>query len=242
MKKYFSPPRSYKSIFTFTVIALFGGAMAYTAINYSEYFPNGSQVVQSQLNGWTTPIGWASKDVETPEGCRKITSTQWVAMLIPTRTLAEWNAFKNALPSGVSIWACANPINGVCGSGINGCFSTSTLCSIGTPTWLTGVNTGTASWTCQWSDGWNSVSCSGKVVPDNYVAGGYGFSCQPVECSSFWTYTQFTPSTWVWTQTTYSSCFTNQVRTENYSWNGTNWTFLNSNTTGGQPRVCVEVC
>ena len=28
----------------------------YATINYAELFPNGSTVVQSQVNGWTTPI------------------------------------------------------------------------------------------------------------------------------------------------------------------------------------------
>ena len=56
---------------TKTIVSIFllliGGTIAYTAINYSEYFPNGSQVAQSQLNGWTTPTGGASKDIDTPE-------------------------------------------------------------------------------------------------------------------------------------------------------------------------------
>jgi hypothetical protein len=28
----------------------------YATINYAELFPNGSTVVQSQVNGWTTPL------------------------------------------------------------------------------------------------------------------------------------------------------------------------------------------
>ena len=41
--------------------------IVFAAINYSEYFPNGSTVLQSESNGWATPISGASKEIMTPE-------------------------------------------------------------------------------------------------------------------------------------------------------------------------------
>ena len=72
------------------------------AVNYSEYFPNWSTALQSQSNGWATPVS-SSKEIMTPEWCRKITSSQSSQKLIPTRTMNEWVSFRDHIPSGITI-------------------------------------------------------------------------------------------------------------------------------------------
>ncbi len=84
-----------------------GGGIAYGVVNYSEYFPNGSSILQSQSNWWTTPTGGWPKEIMTPEWCRKITSTNWAIMFAPTRTMTEWVSFRDHLPSGVNISGCS---------------------------------------------------------------------------------------------------------------------------------------
>ncbi len=75
------------------------------AVNYSEYFPNWSAVLQSQSNGWATPVS-SSKEIMTPEWCRNITSSQSSQKLIPTRTMNEWVSFRDHIPSGITINIC----------------------------------------------------------------------------------------------------------------------------------------
>ena len=47
-------------------------------------------------------------DIFTPEYCKEITVAPWIYdMFIPTRTLAEWNSFKNANLSRVTLNSCS---------------------------------------------------------------------------------------------------------------------------------------
>ncbi len=131
---------SFQKIFIVFFVVLLLSSWVYGAINYSEFFLNGSTVIQSQSNGWTTPVNSASKEIMTPEWCKRITSVQWQIMFIPTKTIAEWNSFKSGIPVGVIISECY------------------------TYSWLSGWW-----WTCSWETGvWNyggwwdcSVSCGG---------------------------------------------------------------------------------
>jgi hypothetical protein len=127
--------------------------VVYATINYSECFPNGCTLFQSLTNGWVTPTSSTSKEIMTPEGCKKVTG--WATTnryFIPTKTLAEWNSFKNHLPWGSSITEC--PISGVCGGSSNSC-------SVGTPSgynpWSCG---GSETWTCLGQYGGTNASCS----------------------------------------------------------------------------------
>lgn len=101
MKKY-----HISRIFLISLWSILGSGAIYATINYSELFPNSSTVVQSQTNGWTSPLSWASKEVMTPEWCKKITSSLWYSYHIPTGSTAEWTSFRDNLPSGVSIASC----------------------------------------------------------------------------------------------------------------------------------------
>jgi hypothetical protein len=127
--------------------------VVYATINYSECFPNGCTLFQSLTNGWVTPISSTSKEIMTPQGCKKVTA--WATTkryFIPTRTLTEWNSFKNNSPWGASITEC--PINGVCSWSAN-------TCSVGTPSgynpWSCG---GSQTWTCLGQYGGMSDFCS----------------------------------------------------------------------------------
>lgn len=90
-------------------LLLFAWSGIYAAINYSEYFPNGSTVLQSQANGWTAPGGGAAKDIATPDWCQTVTSTLGGTIFVPTGTAGEWNAFKANKPAGVSVANCYVP-------------------------------------------------------------------------------------------------------------------------------------
>jgi hypothetical protein len=96
----------YRVIFSSFFIILLISSGVYSAINYSEYFPNGSTVVQSQSNGWTSPVNWNTKEIMTSEWCKKITSSQGQMIFIPTKTINEWNSFKNSVAYTVSISEC----------------------------------------------------------------------------------------------------------------------------------------
>jgi len=121
--------------------------VTYAVINYSECFPSGCSLYQSQTNGWASPKTTTTKEIMTPEGCRKITRTTAVTdtYFIPTKTLAEWVSFRDNPPSGVSIGTCG--INGVCGASKG-------TCSAGT---LSNYNPGScggyATWKCSGSNG-----------------------------------------------------------------------------------------
>lgn len=79
----------------------------HAAINYYEYFPNVSSLYQSQRNWWTTPVWSQSKEIMTPEWCKKITG--WYTdtkYFTPTQTWEEWNSFKRFPPAGTTIGEC----------------------------------------------------------------------------------------------------------------------------------------
>ncbi len=127
----------------------------YATINYSEYFPNWLVILQSQSDGWTTPISNNTKEIDTPEWCRSITSTQGTTMLIPTRTLAEWVSFRDHIPSGVSVNMCVLPsMNWVCST-------TPNICNVWSPSGYSAWSCGwSQTWTCNGSNGWSNGSCS----------------------------------------------------------------------------------
>lgn len=51
-----------------------------------------------------------SKDVITPEGCRKISGVSVTKdYFVPTKTTTEWNAFKANIPTGITIGSCSIP-------------------------------------------------------------------------------------------------------------------------------------
>lgn len=107
-------------------------------IHYTEPLPAAGRL-QSQLNGWTTPPSYRTKDIITPEyipeyvgsttpqGCKRIrTGAVPHIYFIPTRSLPEWTSFKNFLPHpSITIQNC--PVDAVCGASGN-------TCQAGTPT------------------------------------------------------------------------------------------------------------
>lgn len=107
-------------------------------IHYTEPLPAAGRL-QSQLNGWTTPPSYRTKDIITPEyipeyvgsttpqGCKRIrTGTVPHIYFIPTRSLPEWTSFKGFLPHpSITIQNC--PVDAVCGASGN-------TCQAGTPT------------------------------------------------------------------------------------------------------------
>lgn len=83
------------------------GILTTFAINYNEYFPNGSTIYQNSNSGWVTPVSGASKEIITPEWCKKITGNWASKMFIPTRNSTEWNAFKtSAAGNNITISEC----------------------------------------------------------------------------------------------------------------------------------------
>lgn len=124
---------------TLSMIGILGTlSVLYAAINYSEYFPNGSSTLQSLSNGWTTPVSNNTKEIDTPEWCRRVTSTQGTAMFIPTRTLAEWVSFRDHLPSGMSIATCTiAPITGTYIGGGLYCYPDDRIPDQACPSWAT---------------------------------------------------------------------------------------------------------
>lgn len=99
---------------TFIFLVLWIGiafSIVYAAVNYAEYFPNWSTVYQSQQNWWTNPVPipywWYNrKEIVTPDGICRITSTTSTLTFVPTRTLEEWTAYKNHLPAGITLDYC----------------------------------------------------------------------------------------------------------------------------------------
>lgn len=76
------------------------------AVVINEYLPN-SDIFQSRENGYTTPSIWNSKEVITPEWCKKVTSSNIQSLFIPTRSGAEWGAFRaSATAHNIDIWEC----------------------------------------------------------------------------------------------------------------------------------------
>jgi hypothetical protein len=194
MKKY-----HISRIFLISVWCILMSGAIYATINYAELFPNGSTVVQSQVNGWTTPLSWVSKEVMTPEGCQKITSTLSYVYHIPTRSMAEWVSFRDHLPSGVSVASCIVAINAICGWSQN-------TCIVWSPSWYSaGLCGWSQTWSCLGTNGWNNVNCSIANNPcltlqyqSTWVCGGMYWNncyasvwCQPSEtawskCTTLW--------------------------------------------------------
>ena len=57
-------------------------------------------------NGFLAPKT-GTKDVITPEGCRKISGVSVTKdYFVPTKTVSEWNAFKANIPTGITIGSC----------------------------------------------------------------------------------------------------------------------------------------
>lgn len=85
------------AVFLFWV-AIVSGAV------YVGKLPN-SDLPESKSNGWSTPIV-SSKEIMTPEWCKKIVSPLSTQMFIPTRSSAEWDSFKYHLPTWVRVEEC----------------------------------------------------------------------------------------------------------------------------------------
>lgn len=98
-------PSSILSRWTITLIILVSGAAIVSGAVYVGKLPN-SDVPESKSNGWSTPIA-SSKEISTPEWCKKIVSTLSTQMFIPTRSETEWNSFKSALPTWVRVEECS---------------------------------------------------------------------------------------------------------------------------------------
>ncbi len=179
------------------------------AVNYSEYFPNWSTALQSQSNGWATPVS-SSKEIMTPEWCRKITSSQSSQKLIPTRTMNEWVSFRDHIPSGVTINSCLTPINGwwSAWSGLSACSvscgggtqSQSRVCNNPAPAngWANCVGSTTQSLSCntQICPGWLWINI-GRFRQHDPVGIAY-FQSLPACSAPMWTACTLLGSRCVW--------------------------------------------
>ena len=116
-------------------------------------------IAENLDNGFLAPKT-GTKDVTTPEGCRKISGVSVTKdYFVPTKTTTEWNAFKANKPAGFTISACM--VSGACGNSAG-------TCSQGNVTGDSGPISGTANyrtWTCTGQNGGPSVSCS-SCYPD----------------------------------------------------------------------------
>ena len=110
-------------------------------------------------NGFLAPKT-GTKDVITPEGCRKISGVSVTKdYFVPTKTVSEWNAFKANKPAGFTISACM--VSGACGNSAG-------TCSQGNVTGDSGPisgNNNNRTWTCTGQNGGSNVSCS-TCYPD----------------------------------------------------------------------------
>jgi hypothetical protein len=160
----------YRSIL-FIVTVFLGGGVIYWAVNYSLYFPSG-KLLQSETNGWTTPVASTRKEVMTPEWCRVITSSRSSVWFVPTRTLAWWVSFRDHLPSGVSISSCVVAVNWSCGWAANTCGAGST--------------TGYSAGSCGGSQTWSCLGSGGGTKSDCSIANA---ACPPVPVNCSYTTT-----------------------------------------------------
>lgn len=128
--------------FTILSLALFCiSGIAFAAVNYGEYFPNWSAVLQSQSNWWASPIlsvGGGVKDIMTPVGCKTITNTNNNIAFIPTRTTGEYNSFTTGKPANLTISTPAPTIVNFLSSDALGTNGTGLTASPGIPpSWVT---------------------------------------------------------------------------------------------------------
>ena len=62
--------------------------------------------INSISDGWRVDSGTTMQVTDASWTCHKITNSSSTPCFVPTKTLAEWNAFASHLPSGVSNGSC----------------------------------------------------------------------------------------------------------------------------------------
>lgn len=165
-------------LFLSSVVTLFAASMLPWGIN------------EALDTGFIAPLS-GSKDVATPEGCRKISGV-WVSQsyFAPTKTTTEWNAFKAHLPAGISIGTCIVPW--VCSSTPGNCTKGSVLADSGPVSGTNNKRTwkcssiGTADTSCQscYPDKTSTYEgCYTSGIHDMYTKRSYGST---VETNSGW--------------------------------------------------------